>query len=468
MTGRSLIAATLLVCLAACGGPGPDRFAQCGNGVINPGEQCDDGENNSDNGDCLTTCVTARCGDTFIDSQGSMTEQCDTYNLGGANCATLGFSPIGTLTCSPDCTFDTSGCSPLPTASPTATFSPTPTPSVTPTAVGTPTPTPTGPLPTATATPIVSCESVTVTVRLLYDVNAVPELAGVVVDLNYPDTAVSIPGSGSDDSVVARVTDVSGARGIAVVEDRDTNGDGQDDQLHTAYATSGDIPPGDFEQVVFDCIAGEPPPTADAFTCVVSDTVDPQALPVTGVGCEIAIVTKLQPTPTAPPPSATPTATATAAPPTATAMPTCTVLAVTVTLNYDVNAVPELAGLVLDLGYPASVGLPGSGSDDSVVARVTDVSGANGLPVIEDRDSNNDGQDDQLHNAYVTSGNIAPGKFEQVLFDCIPGSSIPTNTDFNCVVSDTVDPQAFPVEGVTCSVSVSATDTLVTRERRTR
>jgi len=450
-------AAALGFVLAACGGPGTARFALCGNGVIDPGEQCDNGNGNSDNGNCLTTCVSARCGDSFIDSESTPPEECDTYNINGATCSGLGFGSEGTVTCAPNCTFDTSGCSPFPTAFPTRTASLTPTPTVTPTSPGTPTVTPTGPIPTATVTPTVGCKSVTVTVRLLYDVNAVPELAGLVLDLNYPQAVVSIPGSGSDDSVVARVTDVSGAQGFAVIEDRDTNDDGQDDQLHTAYVTSGNISPGDFEQVLFDCTAGEAAPTADAFTCVVSDTVDPQAQPVTGVTCEISIATVLQPTPTAPPPSATPTATATAAPPTATAIPTCALLRVTVALDYDVNAIPELAGLVLDLNYPASVALPGSGSDDSVVARVTDVSGANGFAVIEDRDTNSDGQDDQLHTAYVTSGNIPPGNFEQVLFDCVSGS-IPASTDFSCVVSDTVDPQALPVDGVTCSVRINPSE----------
>src|SRR5262249_23164138 len=47
------------------------------------------------------------CGNGTIDPG----EQCDTLALGGATCASLGFTSGG-LTCAKDCTFDTSGCTP--------------------------------------------------------------------------------------------------------------------------------------------------------------------------------------------------------------------------------------------------------------------------------------------------------------------------------------------------------------------
>src|SRR5262249_55464388 len=232
---------------------------------LDPGEQCDDG-NLLDSDDCLSTCVLARCGDTFIDSEGDQKEECDTFNLGVATCSSLGFAP-GPLSCKADCTLDVSQCPLLPTPTPTV---PPPTP----------TPTPTSPP---------SCVSLTVTVSLVYDVAAVPELAGLVVDLNYPPAAVNIPGSGSDDSVLERVTDVSGAQGFSSILDVDTNSDGTDDQLHNVYAARNNVPPGAFQAVVFDCLSGATVPSAGAFTCVVSDTVDSQANPVEGVGCAVAV-----------------------------------------------------------------------------------------------------------------------------------------------------------------------------------
>jgi len=47
----------------------------CGNGKIDPGEDCDDGTNNSDTvpGACKTTCTRSHCGDGMVDTG----EQCD-------------------------------------------------------------------------------------------------------------------------------------------------------------------------------------------------------------------------------------------------------------------------------------------------------------------------------------------------------------------------------------------------------
>jgi cysteine-rich repeat protein len=262
----SLVLAVLAVsALAGCGANGGAvPLALCGNGRLDAGEQCDDG-NLSDDDDCLSTCVVAVCGDTFIDSQGQMKEECDTFNLGGLTCPKLGFGP-GTLTCAAGCMFDTSLCSPAP---------PTPTPTV-----SLPTPTPTATLPP-------TCTTLTATVSLVYDINNVPDLAALVVDLNYP-LAASIPGSGNDESVQLRVTDLSGANGFSIIVDQDTNGDQTDDQLHNVYAAANNVPPGPFEAVVFDCASGMTPDPG-AFSCSVSDTVDSQANPVEGVGCIVTV-----------------------------------------------------------------------------------------------------------------------------------------------------------------------------------
>ena len=66
------------VCLAA----GGDR-AVCGNGVVDEGEACDDG-NAEDNDACSNACVVARCGDgvvrTDLAPADSEYEQCDDGN----------------------------------------------------------------------------------------------------------------------------------------------------------------------------------------------------------------------------------------------------------------------------------------------------------------------------------------------------------------------------------------------------
>ncbi|HEY2385797.1 MAG TPA: DUF4215 domain-containing protein [Candidatus Binatia bacterium] len=69
----------------------------CGNGDLDPGEQCDDGSDNSDTEPdaCRTTCVDAHCGDGVTDSG----EDCDDGNaVSGDGC-----EPDCTLTPPPTC-----------------------------------------------------------------------------------------------------------------------------------------------------------------------------------------------------------------------------------------------------------------------------------------------------------------------------------------------------------------------------
>lgn len=80
---------------------------------------CDDGVDNDGDGDtdypADSGCDSAadnderECGDDYLDTN----EECDTSQLDGETCASLGFGG-GTLGCSGSCTFDTSSCSPVP------------------------------------------------------------------------------------------------------------------------------------------------------------------------------------------------------------------------------------------------------------------------------------------------------------------------------------------------------------------
>ena len=68
-TWRVIIAAFLLMgCEAAIIESTEDTYEQsesCGNGVLDPGESCDD-SNLSNQDACLATCVDASCGDGFV------------------------------------------------------------------------------------------------------------------------------------------------------------------------------------------------------------------------------------------------------------------------------------------------------------------------------------------------------------------------------------------------------------------
>jgi hypothetical protein len=79
----------------------------CGNGVLDGDEQCDNGALNSDAvpNACRTDCTAARCGDDVADSD----ELCDGPDLTGSSCELLGFDG-GELRCGPGCGFDTSDC----------------------------------------------------------------------------------------------------------------------------------------------------------------------------------------------------------------------------------------------------------------------------------------------------------------------------------------------------------------------
>ena len=139
----------LVLLLAGCGsggGGGGDASSACGNGRLDSGEQCDDG-NSLDTDGCTSRCRDARCGDGAIHAGA---EICDGTNLGVPasvpRCFDLGYA-VGPgnrqfPACAVDCgAFDPSPCgaqlTPTPIR-PTATVTRTHTPSPTPTPTETP------------------------------------------------------------------------------------------------------------------------------------------------------------------------------------------------------------------------------------------------------------------------------------------------------------------------------------------
>jgi hypothetical protein len=101
----------------------PENTSDCGNGVIDEGEECDtddlDGETCSSRsaglGDlaCTSECVFdetgcsfgSECGDGIVGDG----EDCDGSDLDGQTCESLGYSS-GTLYCGEYCDFDVVGC----------------------------------------------------------------------------------------------------------------------------------------------------------------------------------------------------------------------------------------------------------------------------------------------------------------------------------------------------------------------
>jgi hypothetical protein len=109
-----------------------------------------------------------------------------------------------------------------------------------------------------------------VTIQTGYQAQAAPDfVAGVTMMLHYPGDALDVPGTGNQSTVLARVTNLSGANGLFSAGDQDSDQSGNDDLLSVGLISTGSaVPAGEFARVVFDCIAGKPVPTANDFDCV--------------------------------------------------------------------------------------------------------------------------------------------------------------------------------------------------------
>jgi len=74
-----------LAILASCEEDAVTPGPECGNGIVELGEACDDG-NDDDDDDCLDRCVLAFCGDGDVDVQGPDVEECDGHGVETAAC----------------------------------------------------------------------------------------------------------------------------------------------------------------------------------------------------------------------------------------------------------------------------------------------------------------------------------------------------------------------------------------------
>lgn len=303
----ALIGAALL---SACsGGQTPNPFALCGNGVINPGEQCDDGDMNSDTGACLTTCKIAYCGDGFIYAA---QEQCDLNNFGypqpqdPQNCRKLGFDG-GTLLCTADCRFDTTQCGPAFT--PTATVVETSTPAFT----STPTPGTTcgngllEPGDTCAECPadctVLPCTATSS--MATYTVNFQPptgqDASSTTVLVGYRSNILNIPGSGlgscqggsNDGNTCTKAADCPDGQcaipkssvkntppgSIVAVNDLD--------YAARVVVTHSPLPTGRLFTIDFDICAGAAAPTTSDVSCIV-DGCSSSFGPLDGCTCTVS------------------------------------------------------------------------------------------------------------------------------------------------------------------------------------
>jgi len=160
-------------------------------------------------------------------------------------------------------------------------------------------------------------------------------------------------------------------------------------------------------------------------------------------------------------PGTTPTVTVTVAQPTATTAgpaPTATPVVggcragdqIVVTESLD----KTFGGATVDLKYPASANIPGTGGTPDVTQRVQfAVSG--GLTSVNDHGSNGGAMDDTLTLSVVSSNDNPAGTFATVTFDCVTDQAPPTVGDFTCTVTGASDSTGTPITGVNCTLGVT-------------
>jgi cysteine-rich repeat protein len=283
----------LLLAVAACGG-GSQDLTQCGNGRIDTGEQCDDG-NTIDDDNCTAICQNPRCGDGAVRAG---VETCDGGNVGTQTCGALGYDPGPGGVAQPNCLascdgYDVSLCG--------AQFTPTPvipTATVTATPTSTPSATPTPTLPPASCgngllQPGETCAScpqdcqvaacapsgTTFTFNLALAGSRQP--TDTAVRLAYRSGVISIPGSGSDVTVRQRVRFAPPPPTTFLVDDLNY-------AVDISSVRPGGLPtaPAPFATARFDGCTGAPTPTVDDLSCVVVRCTDATGA-IAGCACVV-------------------------------------------------------------------------------------------------------------------------------------------------------------------------------------
>ncbi len=139
-----------------------------------------------------------------------------------------------------------------------------------------------------------------------------------------------------------------------------------------------------------------------------------------------------------------PTPTVTATPSGATCDGTETI-AVAVSLDGDYTAAR------VDVTYPASANIPGSGTEPSVTDRIDFA--PSGLAVRNDSDSDGDLVDDKASASFVGTDVQSAGLFVTITFDCVPGQPKPAAGEFSCAVVSAALQGNTITDSLHCSVT---------------
>ena len=121
---------------------------------------------------------------------------------------------------------------------------------------------------------------------VILDLSATGDAQVASFQLDYPQSAVSLPGSSSPEAgglappeTLARFTFLGPFEQVVLAE-LDFSGDGIEDSVLFIVSAPDGFPPGDVARISFDCFVGVPPPPLSAFTCT---TMAGEVQPVCGV-----------------------------------------------------------------------------------------------------------------------------------------------------------------------------------------
>ena len=228
----------------------------CGNGIREGTEECDDG--NEVSGDaCTNHCTIARCGDGVIRTG---VEQCDDGNTIDTDC------------CRNDCTKPAASCGngcidPGETCDDGNTLNGDNCPS---TCVINPC--------TATTTAF--------NLQVSYSKPSGTTVGALTIFLDYPDGRVSIPGSGAESTVVARISNTPASFSSAPF-------DFDYAMRETLAAFNHTLNAGAIFNVQFDVCSGATAPRRGDFTCTVEQASTPTGgniTPLTGFSCSVTVL----------------------------------------------------------------------------------------------------------------------------------------------------------------------------------
>ena len=243
----------------------------CGNAVLDPGEECDDGNANDGDG-CTKTCRL--CGSS--DGSGSVTPplECQTTKtckLGANNgnpCSSDADCPSGACTtnniagCDANCTTPRCGNGNV-SGSETCDDGNT------------------DDMDNCPSNCIIeSCTNPGGDYTVAVDFAGSESVAGITVFLDYPEGEVIIPGSGGDQAVSDSITDLPG---FAFGQANDL-----DHALIEAVADTDAFPSGLLFNVHFQSCNGATP-AANEFNCVVTSAGDVNLVPIEGVTCSVSV-----------------------------------------------------------------------------------------------------------------------------------------------------------------------------------